>query len=181
MTRTLISIGAAGAAALALAACGGGDGGGGDASADPRERAQEGALKFAQCMREQGIDFPDPQVGENGLVKVGPGPGPGRGPDPNDPKLRRAHDACRDHLDAGGEAPDEATMARHREAFLAYARCMREEGVDMPDPDPRGGLVFKAGDPQAPNPRSPAFQRADEVCQEHLAALDAELERKGPE
>ena len=177
-TRALISLSAAGAATLALAACGG-DGGGGDASATPRERAQEGALKFARCMREQGIDFPDPQVGENGLVRVAPGPG--RGPDPNDPKLRSAHEACGEHLESGGEAPDAALTAERQEAMLAYARCMRDEGVNVPDPNPRGGLILKAGDPEAPDPRSPAFQRADEVCHHHLAALDAEVQREGAE
>ncbi|HEX8083175.1 MAG TPA: hypothetical protein VF529_02730 [Solirubrobacteraceae bacterium] len=177
MTRALISISAAGAAALALAACGGGDGGGGDTPASPRERAQESALEFARCMREQGVDFPDPQVGENGLVMIGPGPG--KGPRPDDPKLRRATEACEEHLDAGGEAPDDAVLAKHRDAFVAYARCMREEGVNVPDPGAEGGLVFKVGDPDAPDPRSPAYRRADEVCHKHLAAVDAELEQDG--
>jgi hypothetical protein len=178
-TRTLISLTAAGAATLALAACGG-DAGGGDDAASPRDRAHEGALKFARCMREQGVDFPDPKVGENGLVMVGPGPGAG-GPDPNDPRMRRAADACQEHLQGGGEAPDDATMARHRDAFVAYARCMREEGIDMPDPDPDGGLRFKVGDPKAPDLDSAAYRAADEACRKHLAAVDAELSREGGE
>ncbi len=169
----------AAAATLALAACGDGEGGGGDAASSPRDGAQESALAFARCMRENGVDFPDPQVGENGLIKVGPGPG--KGPGPNDPKMRAATEACQQHLDAGGEAPDDARMAKFRDAFVAYARCMRKEGIDMPDPGPDGGVRFRVGDPDAPDPESAAYQRADEACHHHLAAVDAEVERQGPE
>ncbi|HEX2086713.1 MAG TPA: hypothetical protein VHF89_13620 [Solirubrobacteraceae bacterium] len=174
-----MSLTAAGAAALALAACGDDASGGGGREQSPRERAQQGALAFARCMRENGVDMPDPQVGENGLVKIGPGPGRDRGPD--DPKTRRALDACQEHLEEGGEAPDDAVMAKHRDAFVAYARCMREQGVNVPDPGPEGGVVFKVGDPDAPNPESPAYKRADQVCHEHLAAVDAELREEGVE
>jgi hypothetical protein len=184
MTKRLLSLTAAGAAVLTLAACG--DPGGGTAGkASPRDRAQEGALKFAKCMRENGIDMPDPQVGDNGLVRIGPGPGEGgQGPqDPSSPEHRKALDECGKHLqEGGGEAPDQADLAEHRDAFLAYARCMRTEGIDMPDPSAdSGGMVFDSRDPNAPDPTSPAFKAADEVCHEHLAAVDADLKEEGGE
>jgi hypothetical protein len=180
MTRSLLSLTAAGAAALVLAACGEDSGGSSGDRSSPRERAQEGALKFARCMREHGIDMPDPEIGENGLVKIGPGPG--QGPqDADSPEHRRALDACGKHLEEGGEAPDDATMAKHRDAFVAYARCMRAEGVNVPDPGPEGGVVFEVGDPNAPNPESPAYKAADKICHKHLAAVDAELREKGIE
>ena len=180
MTRAPISLIAAGAAALTLAACGGDSGGGGgDNAASPRDRAQEGALKFARCMRENGVDMPDPQVGENGLVKIGPGDP--HGPNPDSPESRRALDKCGKHLEEGGEAPDDGVAAKHRDAFVAYARCMRAEGVNVPDPGPEGGMVVDKRDPNAPNPESSEFQRADKVCHKHLAAVDAEVqgERSG--
>ena len=31
---------------------------------------QDGALKFAQCMREHGVDMPDPQFSEDGAMTV---------------------------------------------------------------------------------------------------------------
>ena len=178
-TRTLLTLGAT---TITLAACGD-DGSGRDDAASPRERAQEGALKFARCMREHGVNIPDPQVGEGGLVRIGPGPGagPGKGPNLDDAKTREAHEACEEHLELGGEAPDDAVLAEHRDAFVAYARCMRAEGVNVPDPGPEGGLMFRAGDPNSTDPRSPAFRRADEACHKHLAAVDAELEEKGLE
>lgn len=163
--------------ALALAACGDDATSSSSGEGTPRDRALDGALKFARCMRSNGIDMPDPQTGGNGLVRIGPGPGKGGtgGPDPGDPKFRAADEKCRKHLEAGGEARREMPP-EHRDAFVAYARCMREQGVNMPDPDPRGGLVFRAGDPGAPNPESAAFRRADKVCHKHLAVVDRAVE-----
>jgi hypothetical protein len=45
---------------LVLAACGGEDG---EAEAASTGDRQEAMLAFAECMREQGIDVPDPQEG----------------------------------------------------------------------------------------------------------------------
>ena len=180
MTRALISLTAAGASALVLAACGGDGAAGRDDASSPSDRAHQGALNFARCMRENGVDMPDPEVGQNGLVKVAPGAG--QGPDPESPKTRRALERCEEHLQQeGGGAPPDAMSAEHRDAFVAYARCMRDEGIDMPDPSADGGMVFKVGDPDAPNPESPAFKAADKVCHKHLAAVDAEVKKEGAE
>jgi hypothetical protein len=166
---------------LALGACG--EDGSSSSSSDrqsPRDRALEGALRFARCMRENGVDVPDPQAGGNGLVRIGPGPGSGGGgPNPDDPAFRAAEGKCGKHLEAGGEAR-RSMPPEHRDAFVAYARCMRGEGVDMPDPDPKGGLVFRAGDPGAPNPDSATFRRAHEACRAHLAKVEADLGREAP-
>jgi hypothetical protein len=57
-----------------------------------------------------------------------------------------------------------------REAFLAYAQCMRDNGIDMPDPDfsgGRGGGLFSAL--RGVDPSSPTFQTAMEACQPILA------------
>jgi hypothetical protein len=49
--------------------------------------AGEAALQFAKCMREHGIDMPDPQVSDEGGVMVavgGPGQDGAEAPDPKD-------------------------------------------------------------------------------------------------
>jgi hypothetical protein len=71
---------------------GGGDGAAADGAAD--EDPQEAALEYARCMREHGIDMPDP--GEGGLV-VRKEPGKGSGADPESSKFRQAEEACK-HL-----------------------------------------------------------------------------------
>ncbi len=85
--------------ALALAGCGAdpaSDAGGG---AGAGASAAEGALAFARCMREQGIDFPDPEFPEEGGARVRIGPGTGI--DPSSPKFQRAQKACAKELKGG--------------------------------------------------------------------------------
>jgi hypothetical protein len=179
MTRSPLLL-AAVAAALALGACGGsnqGDGAGAK-GAGGQDKAFEGALKFSKCMREHGVDMPDPQrVGKGGIKVSG-----GKGVDFNDPKTKVAQSACQKYMRiGGGETLDPAKRAKLQEAALSYARCMRGHGVDMPDPKlaGNGGLTFQAG-PGGPrsngsgpkglgvNPDSPKFKSADEACNHFL-------------
>ena len=170
--RTITATLTAALATLAVAACGSG---GDDAATQPsstQDKAFDGALKFARCMRGEGLGFPDPQKGGGGLVKVG---GPRQNPD--DPRTRAAADKCGKHLQqGGGDAPDPAQQATFQDAFVKYARCMRAAGVNVPDPKPgAGGLVLRAGDPDAPNPQSPKFKAADRTCHSHLAEVDTSI------
>jgi hypothetical protein len=177
ITTTTLTVALAG---LTLAACGGGEGAGGDggATASPRDRAFEAALRFARCMRAEGLDFPDPRKDSRGLIRMGPGPGTRL--DPSDPKVEAGQAKCGRHLrEGGGEPPDAATRARVQDAFVKYARCMRAEGVDMPDPKPgEGGFVFRLGDPNSPDPESARFKRADRACHRLLAEVDRAVSRE---
>ncbi|HEX8105910.1 MAG TPA: hypothetical protein VF533_25055 [Solirubrobacteraceae bacterium] len=173
-TRTLVTPLAI--AAVTLAGCGSDKPA---AAKDAEGRALAGALKFARCMREQGLDFPDPQVGERGMIRIGPGPG-GRGPSPEDPKTQAAQKVCGKHLaQGGGPVADPETRARLQDAFVAYAACMRRNGVDVPDPQPgTGAILVKPGDAGAPDLASPKFKAADGECHHHLAAVDAAVEER---
>jgi hypothetical protein len=168
--------------ALALAACGGSpdgdrvaslsDGGatgttkgtGNAAAKDP----QQAALDFAKCMREHGIDMPDPQVDEQGRVRVRVG-GPGGGVRPDPKKLDEAQKACGGLMGGGGDGPGQIDP-EERDAMVAFARCMREHGIDMPDPT-GDGLVMRRDDDGGPDPTSEQFQEAEKACDHHLATL----------
>ena len=168
---------------LALAACGGSpDGdrvasltGGGGATGTTNGAAktadkdpQRAALDFARCMREHGIDMPDPQVDDQGRVRVRVG-GPGGGrPDPK--KLDEAQKAC-GRLMGGGDGAGQIDP-EERDAMVAFARCMREHGIDMPDPT-GDGLVMRKDD-RGPDPSSEQFQAAEKACDHHLATLGRE-------
>ncbi|GAA4096622.1 hypothetical protein GCM10022214_70450 [Actinomadura miaoliensis] len=132
-------------AALAVlagaAACGSRDGGSGvasaggaaaKASASPsRSLSPEDAmLKFAQCMRANGVDVPDPKDGDPQTMRIG-----GKGADRD--KLQDAMEKCRPYLVAGGKMPD-LKDPEVRDRYTRYAQCMRQQGVDIPDPDPDG-------------------------------------------
>jgi hypothetical protein len=165
--RTTIPITAA-IAVLAVSGCGDS---GEPAASSPRDKAFEGALKFARCMRAEGVDFPDPVKQGNGLIKIG---GPGMRMNPDDPKIKAASEKCGKYLEReGGEARDPAQEAKFQDAFLRYARCMRGLGFNVPDPKPgQGGLVIRRGDPNAVDPESPAYKAADRKCHSLLAEVD---------
>jgi hypothetical protein len=162
-------------AALALSACGSAD----NASDQGKEdKAYEGALKFAKCMRGNGVDMPDPQRGSNGaiLIKRGrPGGAHEKGFDGPDPKFKAAEKECSKYLKGGGgHTPSPAEQAKARDAFVAYARCMRGKGVNMPDPKfESGGVGLSLG--RGVRPDSPKFKAADTACHPLLA----EIEPKG--
>lgn len=187
MTRSPLIL-AAIAATLALGACGGSDGDSGSPSGASREdKAFEGALKFSKCMREHGVDFPDPQRVGSGGIKLTV-----HNVNPNDPKVKTAQGACQKYMQiGGGETLDPAQRAKLQEAALNFARCMRRHGVDMPDPQlsGKGGLTFQAGPrsggtggPSSSakgsglgvNPDSPKFKAADKACNHFLG------DREGP-
>lgn len=64
---------------------------GGDAEpADTRAR-EEGALRFADCVREQGFDLPDPRLADGRVVNWDPG---ALGVDLDDPEVQRVAELC---------------------------------------------------------------------------------------
>jgi hypothetical protein len=161
---------------LATLTAGCGAGGDGDADAasdgDRREQFRAAALDFAQCMRDEGIDMPDPQFGDGGGMTMRLG-GPD-GPNPDTPGFEEADEKCREHLEKV-EPPElsEGQQQEFQQAALDFARCMRGEGIDMPDPQFEGGGRVRIG----PGPGSgagpldrddPAFQEAFETCRDEL-------------
>ena len=161
--RVAVAAAAVVAAAVLAAGCGGGENDGAAAGGDKRGKAEKAALAWAECMRENGVDVPDPKVDANGRLVIEPGDSP---PDPADPAVRRASEECdelmRDAL-ATQDKISKEDEARMRDAALAFTKCMRERGIDLPDPDTRGGGVSVQVDPD-----DPAFQRAAEACDDKL-------------
>ena len=100
---------------------------------------QEQAVKFAECMRDNGVgEFPDPDAsGEltiDGVLN-------GSSLDPSAPAWQNAIAACKD-LQPPGFTGDEEVTPEEQEARLAFAQCMRDNGVDdFPDPAENEPLV----------------------------------------
>jgi hypothetical protein len=167
-TPTLIRpLAAALVCGLAFAACGSDDpatGGAPSGSSDRQDQNQEAMLAFAQCMREQGIDMPDPQPGQGGIRL--------RAPEGTSPEqMDAAQEACRKHLD-DVEPPEisEEQREEFKEAALAHARCMREHGIDMPDPTfgANGRVEMRIDRSSGIDPESPEFKEAEEACRDEL-------------
>jgi len=122
---------------------------------------EEGLLNFALCMREQGLDFPDPSFNSEGNPEF-------EGFDIEDQDaFEAAFVNCEDILrDA---FPDEFDLDPEVQAALAdssleFARCMREQGLDFPDPKP-GEFGFFAFRDAEIDFNDPKFQEAFEICQ----------------
>lgn len=189
MTR---KIALAGALALVLAACGGGDDEDGVASlenetttsveatetTDPAEttstlsnaeQTEADLLAFSQCMRDNGIpDFPDATFDANGIPSFGGGPG---GPDAGDfgvdpAVVEEAFSSCQDLIAdvVFSFLPEDTTELEDR--FLQFAECMRDQGIDVPDPDFSQGLFGGPGGPFGDiDTNDPDFVEASEECQ----------------
>jgi hypothetical protein len=155
------------AASVALTACSGGDdstaAGGGD-----RTQFREAALEFAECMRKQGVDMPDPQPGGGLVLRAGPETG-------NDPEtVERAQEACRKHLeDVRPPELSEEDQREFREQALKHARCMREHGIDIPDPTFGDGNRVQQRLPEGIEPGDPRLREAQEACSRYREALRA--------
>lgn len=94
----------------------------------PQDAAAQ-SRKFARCMREQGVEMPDP--GPDGMVGLAID-------EANQEKVTAASNKCREFLPNGGEPAKMSAedVAKRRE----FAECVRANGLaDFPDPDPETG------------------------------------------
>jgi hypothetical protein len=139
----------------------------GEQDKDKQKDAQQAGLDFARCMREHGVDMPDPQA-DGGFLRIGPGPGeggPSQASELTPPEgFEEADKGCRHHLEGliqdGGGPIDPAEQDR----ALKFAQCMRDHGVEMPDPDfSKGGVRIQIGG-EGFDPNSQVFKDAQKAC-----------------
>jgi hypothetical protein len=110
----------------------------GDGTASENATKRDKAVKFAECMRENGVrKFPDPDA-SGGLTIDGVLNGSSL--DPDSPAWKHAIGACKD-LQPSGFTGHKRSAAEQKPA-LEFAQCMRDNGVkDFPDPTSDGPLV----------------------------------------
>jgi hypothetical protein len=154
-------------AALALAACGGGEdpapasSGPGDSNPPALdEKTKQAMLGFARCLRQHGVNVPDPKFDDSGgaMMQVR-----GRGMTPE--RMRDAEQACaRYQKQIKPPAMSKEQQEKFKREALANARCMRRHGIDMPDPQfgPNGEVQQKIGGHIEPT--DPKFQAAQKAC-----------------
>jgi hypothetical protein len=132
---------------------------------------------FAACMREHGVDIQVSSAG--GEVGKGPttataseGPSKITGTDRGKDKFTAANKACAPLLPKGGvNGPGGKPDPAMEQKLLDFSQCMRDHGIDMPDPQfENGGANVIIGGPDGPNidPNSQAFKDAEKACESHL-------------
>ena len=126
-----------------------------EADLDP----EDAMLKFAECMREHGVDMPDPSPG--GGVRM-------NGEGLSEDQMEAAQAACQKWMDmAEPEDGGKELTEEEKQSFLDMAACMRERGYNFPDPEFDGGRVtqkVEKGEGDLPGPDDPAFQQDMEEC-----------------
>jgi hypothetical protein len=130
--------------ALLATACGGGNPAkaevaslGSTAGSSPPATAaantQDALLKYAACMRENGVDMADPTFDADGNP-TGGGFGAGSGIDPQSDAFQTAQTACGDLLQGvalgGGNAPDFSGL---QTSLSDYTACLRDQGLQVDD------------------------------------------------
>ena len=146
--------------ALALAACGE-DPTSASGNAAAKEKVREAELKFAECMRDEGIDMPDP--GAEGRQEFKIGGDSGISPQ----EFEAARKACEKYRKDIRPELTEEEQQEFKEAALAHARCMREHGIDFPDPTftaDGGARVRIPGGKDELKGEDPGFKAAEEAC-----------------
>ena len=159
--------------ALLVAACGGEDEQGpGVATANGDQTTTTGksrssgktdphaaSLAYVRCLRANGVDMPDPDP--DGMLQIAPGSAI-----PDQDQMESLDSLCkaeREALQGSLGEPDKD----FQDKALKMSRCMREHGIDMPDPTPNpgGGATINLGEDQLD---SPEFKKAQATCSKQV-------------
>ncbi|MEU8138935.1 hypothetical protein [Streptodolium elevatio] len=146
------------AAALLVGACSSDDGKGSEQAAQSPAGAAAGLsddernVKYAECLRENGLDVADPPPGQNVQLQIDRSK-------TDKAMVAEAQENCRPfsppQSGAGSGGQDNASGQQ-------FAACMRENGVEeFPDPDPNQRGVRMSAEVQ----QDPDFQSAVATCQ----------------
>jgi hypothetical protein len=125
-------------------------------SAAPSLSRDEMAIKFTQCLRENGLNVPDPEPGKGPMLKFDKNSGV------TQQKVQEAMEACKEYNPQAEGSPN----PQQEENGRKFAECMRTNGVEkFPDPKPgQRGIMIGPGVGDDPD-----FQKAQETCQPILA------------
>ncbi len=138
-----------------------------DDDASDAQSDEDAILAFAACMRDNGFeDFEDPEIdaeggiafGFRGLVQDG---------EVDRDTVRTAMQTCRIHLEGLSLVGSDIDRTEIEDQMFEFAACMRDNGIDMPDPD-FSGTPGEGGQGNGPftdlDPDDPRFQEAMEAC-----------------
>ncbi|MEU8984178.1 hypothetical protein [Streptomyces sp. NPDC048309] len=143
---------------LLLSGCGSdGDGTSTAGAAASKSAKDDQGVKFAQCLREHGVDVEDPEPGK-GLRITGHLP---------KATVDKAMEDCRkyDPMQNGDASADPEAEARVRK----LAQCMRDNGVEaFPDPEPGKAGLQITGDIA----NDPDFAKAQKTCDKYAPKGD---------
>lgn len=149
---------------MTLSACGIGANA---AKPTPTADPQKAMLAWTQCMRDHGVDLPDPGSRGSGPVQLNVDP----------TTMDAAQNACKSKLKGQNlKTMSAAEQARMRDSLIKFSQCMRAHGINMPDPTfNANGATIRGGPDSGIDPNSAEFQAAQKACQKNLPGKGAGL------
>jgi hypothetical protein len=132
---------------------------------DTAKNPAASAYAYARCMRSHGVtNFPDPKVHVSpGHASVALTVNPSI---TGAPKFKSADKTCSKILPApASPAQQRAEEQTHKDTLLAFARCLRSNGIrDFPDPNAQGQLPLPSVIAAGVDVHSRAFLDAAKAC-----------------
>ena len=123
-----------------------------------RQDKVQAARNWARCMRQHGINLPDPQLTADGIGQQLPSPA-----EVNSPKFKAAEQACRQYQ--LGDDQSRPPSAQERQRALAFARCMRQHGINIPDPKITANGIEEQPPTGADRDDKPRLRAALQACE----------------
>ena len=129
-------------------------------------------------MRDRGVEVETGPDGSGGVaINLGE-------TDPQ--KAQAAEKECRHHME--GVSPPEGAprmspeeRAKQLDQMLLFARCMREHGIDFPDPREDGNGLLLFGPDDSEDITDPDFRAAEEQCRREVPGMfEGERDAPGP-
>lgn len=124
--------------------------------------AETQLLAFSQCLRDQGFDVADPTVDSDGNVVPGGLNNQGGNGNGRPEGFGEAREACSEFLEGVTLGRQDSDQTAAEDQLLEFTSCMRDNGFDLPDPDPSAGAG--RGVLQGTDRSDPDYQAAFEVC-----------------
>jgi hypothetical protein len=112
------------------------------------------AREHRKCLREHGLDVPEPKPEEEGQGVGVDGNGMSK------EKLEKAMKACQSK--AGGSGAGEEMSQADKDKAVKYARCMRKNGFNLPDPKFDDGSTEAM--PALRGEQLKKFEKANKAC-----------------
>jgi len=162
LVRNLAIVGVL-ASSVAVAGCGGSSSSGSGSSASSSANKQDAArVKLNQCLRDQGVNVPDSAGGGGGTALTAS----------DRQKLQTAiQGPCKKYQSQAFGNITDSQRQEFQDAFTKFSACMRQHGVNLPDPTANGN-----GGP----PAGGQIDQSDPKVKAATSACQSKLPQNGP-
>ncbi|MGK4579397.1 hypothetical protein [Kitasatospora sp. HPMI-4] len=122
--------------------------------ASAKDTKEDDAYKYRQCLRDNGVEVQEPEGDQAAGVQV-----------KDEKTFKKAQEACKGLPGAAKEMSQEDQQKALDEA-VKFAKCMREQGIDMPDPEMQDGKLTARVGAGSADVSKDKMEKAQKACNE---------------